>query len=311
MRFFPHGTSADSRFAQNDMRIMKSISHYYNKGFTLIEILVSVAVIVLLGSAGLVSFNTSRNARDLTTGTQTVLSVFRLAQSKTLAGENDSTWGIRLTSSQIELFQGNTYAGGSNIKAYALPSSLQITSISLNGGGSEVVFTRVTGETTQSGTFTISVAAAPTNSTGITIDSSGKVYPTTSLAPSTMSRSADLRHRSFTLGWSIKTATTLTLTFTDPPSANTVQNITMASYFDGSKTKFDWSGIVAVGGINQTLRVHTTALSDTDTTLSVDRDCRKNNKKLTIAIDAKTIATYEADCATLTVGAFGGATFEP
>ncbi len=290
---------------------MKRVFSHYNQGFTLIEILVSVAVIVLLGSAGLVSFNTSRNVRDLTTGTQTVLSVFRLAQSKTLAGENDSSWGVHLTSSQIELFQGSAYAGGSNIKAYALPSSLQITSISLNGGGSDVVFTRVTGETTQYGTFTVNVTAAPTNSTGITIDSSGKVYPTTSLAPSIVSRSTDLRHRSFILGWSIKTATTLTLTFADPPSANTVQNITMSSYFDGGKTKFDWSGTVMIGSINQTLRIHTTALSDTDTTLSVDRDCRKNNKKLTIAIDAKTIATYEADCTTLTVGSFGGATFEP
>jgi len=290
---------------------MKKVPGYYNQGFTLIEILVSVAVIVLLGSAGLVSFTTSRNVRDLSTGTQTVLSVFRLAQSKTLAGENDSAWGVHLAAGQVELFEGNTYAGSANIQVYALPISLEITNISLNGGGSDILFQRITGEADKSGTFTINVTARPASATGIIIDTSGKVYPTVSAAVATVDRSVDLRHRSFTLGWSIKTATTLTLTFADPPNPNTVQTITMASYFDGSKTKFNWSGIVTVGNIDQTLHIHTTALNDTDTTLSVDRDCRKNNKKLTIAIDAKTIATYAADCATLTVGAFGGTVLEP
>ncbi|MDP3769673.1 MAG: prepilin-type N-terminal cleavage/methylation domain-containing protein [Candidatus Sungbacteria bacterium] len=282
-----------------------------SRGFTLIEIMVAVAVVVLLGTVGLVSFNTSRNVRDLSTGTQTVLSVLRTAQSKTLAGENNSAWGVHLTSSQVELFQGSAYAGSSNIKIYALPSSLQISSISLNGGGSDVLFDRITGETGTSGTFTIHVAASPTTSTGITVDGSGKVYPSVALTAASIARSIDLRHRSFTLGWSIKTATTLTLTFSDSPNPDTVSNIAMASYFDAGKIKFDWNGTVAVGGINQILRIHTTSLSDGDTVLSIDRDCRTNKKKLIVAIDAKTIATYEADCTTLAIGAFGGSMFEP
>lgn len=285
--------------------------NHNNYGFTFVEVLITVAVITILGSIALVSFNASRNVRDLSTTEQNVLSVLRLAQSKTLAGENDSAWGVHLESNQITLFQGSTYASSPLKQTYALPDSVEVTGVLLNGGGSDVIFKRVTGETDQTGTFTLNVIANPSHSRSITVNGSGNVYETASFPAAIISRLVDLRHRSFTLGWSIKTATTMTLTFADPPSPNTIQDVTMSSYFDGLKTKFDWSGTVTVGGIDQILRIHTTTLTDTDTVLSVDRDCRKNNKKLTIAIDAKTIATYEADCVNIMVGAFGGTMFEP
>ena len=85
----------------------------------------------------------------------------------------------------------------------------------------------------------------------------------------------------------------------------------MSSYFDAGKTKFDWSGTIAVGGENQILRIHTTSLTDSDTALSVDRDCRFNTKKVKITIDTRDIATYEADCKTITVGLYGGTMSEP
>lgn len=283
----------------------------FSMGFTFIEVLIAVAIVTTLSTIALISFNTARVVHNLNTSTQNVLSVLRFAQARTLAGENDSVWGVHLASNQITLFQGNTYASSPLTQIYALPGSLQLTGILLNGGGSDVIFKRITGETDQTGTFILNVIADSSHSRSVTVDGSGKVYETTSFPSASVSRLVDTRHRSFTLGWSIKTATTLTLTFADPPSANTVQNIAMTSYFDPGKTKFDWSGTVTAGGIDQVLRIHTTTLTDTDTVLSVDRDCRKNNKKLTIAIDSKTIATYEADCTNITVGTFGGTIFEP
>ncbi|MEK7083399.1 MAG: prepilin-type N-terminal cleavage/methylation domain-containing protein [Patescibacteria group bacterium] len=283
-------------------------SRYYTKGFTLIEIVIVIAIIVILGTAVLVSFNESRNVRDLTTSSQNALSILRLAQARTLAGENDSAWGIRLASNQITLFEGDTFAGSPFTNIYPLPNSMQITNISLNGGGIDVVFKRVTGETDQTGTFLLSVINSPSNSFSVTIDSLGKVYQTNTFPAATVTRTVDTRHRSFTLGWSIKTATTMTLTFDDPI---VVQPVTMSPFFDAGKTKFDWTGTVSVGELPQVLRIHTTTLTDTNTVLSIDRDCRKNTKNLTIDIDGKVIATYEANCAAISVGAFGGTMSEP
>ena len=291
----------------------KSITNKRKKfltGFTFLEILIAIAIIALLSATAFVSFNKSRHVRDLTTSSQNVLSVLRLAQSRTLAGENDSAWGVRLASNQVTLFQGDTFAGSPLTKIYPLPGSVQITNISLNGGGSDVIFKRITGETDQTGTpaFVLSVVDSPSDAFSVTIDSLGKVSKTNTPPPPTITRAVDTRHRSFTLGWSIKPSTTMTLTFADPAM---IQPVTMTSFFDAGKTKFDWSGTVLVGGLNQTLRIHTTTLTDTNTVLSIDRDCRTNTKKLTIDIDGQVIAVYEADCVTVNVGASGGTMSEP
>lgn len=285
-------------------------AHRRIKGFTLLEVVIVTAIISILGAITFVSFSASRNVRDLAASAQNTLSVLRLAQSKTLAGEDNSAWGVRLASNQIILFKGDTFVGSPLTTVYPLPQSIQITNISLSGGGSDIIFKRVTGETDQSGTFLLSVVGVPSNSFSVTVDSLGKAYQTNTFPSAMITRTVDARHRSFTLGWSIKTptATVMTLTFTDPA---VVSPIIMSSFFDAGKTKFDWSGTVMVGEFPQVLRVHTTTLTDANTVLSVDRDCRKNTKKLTIDIDGKIIAVYEADCVAISIGAFGGTISEP
>ncbi|MDP3769389.1 MAG: prepilin-type N-terminal cleavage/methylation domain-containing protein [Candidatus Sungbacteria bacterium] len=280
-------------------------------GFTLIEVIIVIGLLAIFGSLALVSFQTSRATRELATSTQDILSALRLAQSKTLSGENNSVWGVHMSQSQVALFQGPTFVGSPLVETYGLPSSLELINILFNGGGNDIVFNRITGTTDQNGTMTLGVVATPTLYISLTIDISGAAYETNAFSALTSARTIDMRHRAFDLGWSIKTAITMTLTFADPPNPDTVNSVTMASFFDAGKTKFDWSGITSVGGMDQDLRIHTTSLTDTDTILSVDRDCRKNTKKLTIAIDGKAIAAYEADCKAMTVGAFGGSVSEP
>ncbi|MBI2056457.1 MAG: type II secretion system protein [Candidatus Sungbacteria bacterium] len=277
-----------------------------SKGFTLIELTVVIAIILLIAVVSLVSFTGSRNTRNLVNAGQQILSILQLAQSKSLAGEDNTTWGVHLDTAQIVLFKGSSFAGATTTTVYSLPSGIEIANISISGSSSDVVFKKITGEALQSGTFELSAAASPLTVFSITVDASGKVYQTGTAPVPAGTRILDMRHRLFTLGWSIKTATTLTLRFSDPPNPDTVQNITMSSYFDAGKTKFEWSGTSTIGGRPQELRIHTTALTDDGTSLSVDRDCRKNSKKLKITIDTKDIATYEADCQTITVEAFGG-----
>lgn len=278
----------------------------FSQGFTLIELIVAIAIILLVATATLVSFTGSRNTRNVINAGQEALSVLQLAQSKALAGEDNSPWGVRISTAKIVLFKGLTFAGATTTTDYPLPSGIESANINISGGSSDIVFKKITGDVSQSGTFDLRVAFSPATVFSITIDPSGKVYQTGSVPAPSGTRIVDMRHRLFTLGWSIKTATTLTLRFSDPPSPDTVQNIAMASYFDAGKTVFDWSGSFTIGGRPQELRIHTTALTDANTSLSVDRDCRKNSKKVKITIDAKDIAAYEADCQTTTVEAFGG-----
>ena len=123
--------------------------------------------------------------------------------------------------------------------------------------------------------------------------------------------SRDSRHMEFDLadasdrGWTIQGVSTLTLTFHDPPSADVVENIPMASYFNPGSTVFDWSGSVDVNGDTETLRVHTHYIDANDTTLSIHRDRGINSKAVDVAIIGRDIVSYAAD-GTVTSGVWGG-----
>lgn len=291
------------------MKIRKLIIENLRSGFTLLEIVLSVGILIFIGTFSFVSFRNSRSSEDLLTAGHNVLTVIRDAQSKTLAGQDNASWGVHVQTGQAVLFRGISYASATSTAPYALPPSITIDHISFLGGGSDIVFKRLLGATDQSGTFDLLIRGSSQPLFSITIDPSGMAYQTRVAPAVTNTRIVDLRHRSFALGWSIKNAVTLTLTFSDPPNSDTIQTVAMTPL--APRTAFDWSGTVAVGGQNQTLRIHALSITDLATTLSIDRDCRRNTKKVKIAIDTKDIATYEADCQTIAVGAFGGVMMEP
>lgn len=279
------------------------------KGFTVIELVVALGIIVLIGSIGLVSFVNSRNVRNLSNSGQEIISVLRLAQTKTLAGEDNSSWGVKLETSRYVLFRGSSYAGASWTEIFNLPGSIEIANIALAGGGQEIVFSRLYGKTNQTGSFDLRVTGTGGAVFSVSVDNSGKIYQTGSVPAPAGSRVLDTRHRTFSLAGTIKNSVTMTLTFSDPPNPNTVYPVAMTPA--APRTSFDWSGSVSVGGQNQTLRVHSLSVTDSATSLSVDRDCRKNTKQLKISFDANDLATYSADCQSITVWPFGGTVSEP
>ncbi len=280
-------------------------------GFTLVEIAVTISILVVIGTLALVSFIGSRNTRDLATAGQEIVSVLRKAQARALAGENNMTWGVHFDTTRAVLFRGPTYAGSTLTETHLLPSSVTFYSVNLAGGGSDVIFSKITGSTEQPGSVELRITGSGQTGFSITIDASGKIYQTASAGAQTGSRITDLRHRNFQLGWSIRNADTMTLVFSDPPNPDTVYPVGMAPYFNADQTEFDWSGGTTVGSVGQTLRIHTTLLSSNNTILSVDRDCRTNTKKMQLLIDGADIATWEADCATIAVGPSGGTMMEP
>lgn len=240
-----------------------------------------------------------------------MLSILGLAQSRTLAGDANSQWGVKMEIDRYTLFRGPAFAGSGANQIFLLPGGIEISQIALLDNGSEIVFQKITGKTLQSGTLTLRANTGSNPAITLAVDPSGRAYRSTDASLPTNNRSIDARHRTFDLGWSIKDATTLTLAFSNPPSPDTIQNVSMAPYFDAAKTRFDWSGEFAIGGQTQSMRIHTLSLTDSTTALSVDRDCRVNTKKTAVSMDSKLIATYEADCATISVGAFGGVMSEP
>lgn len=284
------------------------------KGFTLLEIVITAAIIALVGALSLVSFVNSRRVRDLIVAGQNALSVLQTARANAGAGQDASQWGVRLEQERIILFRGPTYALATASTSYPLPSTVEVADIALAGGGQDVIFKRISGvaDTGSAGTFIVRVRGGVAQTFPITIDPSGAAYQTGNAPVPAGTRIKDLRHRTFTFNWGIDDAADLIFTFSDPVDVRTVVMAPAAprTSYDSGEVKF------VVGGIEQAMRVHALSVGASQTALSIDRDCRKNNRKVTIAIrdgDAaiKDIATYEADCRMVTVGAFGGVMAEP
>jgi len=279
------------------------------RGLTLIELTISVAIIALVGLLAMASFVQSRNVRDLSNSGQELLSILRQAQAKALAGENNSAWGVHLEGARFVLFRGTAFSGAPFIEEFVLPANIEMVNITLAGGGTDVVFNRLDGKTNQAGTLDVRVKSAANNTFAVTIDGSGKVYQTGTAPLPTGTRIIDTRHRNFTLAGNIKNSVTLTLRFSDPPNPDTIYPVVMTPV--PPRTTFDWTGTVVVGGQNQTLRIHALSISDSATTLSVDRDCRKNTKGVKITFDTSDVATYDANCRDITLWPFGGSVTEP
>lgn len=128
------------------------------QGVTALEILIVVSILAFLLAAIVPSFLDFRRNSALNTGTQEIITVINKARLSTISSKGDMQYGVHFEATQVVLFQGTIYSAlASTNEVHILDSTLTLMSIVVNGGGSEVVFQKITGETTQNATTTLSV----------------------------------------------------------------------------------------------------------------------------------------------------------
>jgi prepilin-type N-terminal cleavage/methylation domain-containing protein len=268
---------------------MTAISKYI-KGFTLIELLIVVAIIAILLVIGLARFGTFGQQISLDTDAQKIISIFQAARSQTLGSEEESVWGVHLETNKYVLFKGATYDPASpDNKNYNLTRT-EIAAINLTSGD-DVVFSRIRGESANTGTVVVRLLSDTSKTKTIVINSLGQVSLQESVVTSG-TRITDTRHLHLDLGWSIQGHSTMSLVFSDPPDPTVTENIDIADHLVGGT--FNWEGSVYVNGDLQKLRIRSHFLDATNTILSVNRDRRYNTKALEIKIDGTTIVSYDA-----------------
>ena len=264
-----------------------------NRGFTFIELLVVIGVVAILASGVLIAYRAASGGIELKTNAFKIVDVLNLARQRTIASLGASNYGVHFETNQFVLFKGTVYnASDPNNIFYSLPAALEIADVSLAGGGSEVVFDRITGKTAQSGSLKARLVNDTSKYKTIEILASGRAdIPEGTLPPSDPSpRFSDTRHVHFTYGQSISGTGSLVLNF---PDDSVTQNIDFPTYYSGGV--FDWSGTVTVGGIPQVLRVHTHANSGSSADFSITRDSRYNNAALEISLDGINLVNYAID----------------
>jgi len=118
-----------------------------NRAFTLVEIFLTVAIFVL--SASIVSpvYLSTKSGDDLNNKTDVLVSSLRRAQILSIASQDDSSWGLKILEGSFVIFKGNDYLS----RDTSHDDVIEVNKNILSEGLDEVVFTKVFGETSNSG----------------------------------------------------------------------------------------------------------------------------------------------------------------
>ncbi|MEN9881423.1 MAG: hypothetical protein RLZZ308_606 [Candidatus Parcubacteria bacterium] len=141
----------------------------YTKGFTLIEILVSVACLAIILGMAIPAYTLLQVRNDLDIATNTVASSFRRAQALSSASYGDMTWGVYIATGSILIYKGASYA----TRDVLYDERVEIAQSIGVSGLTDVLFLKMTGEPNSSGTTTLTSIRNETRS--ITINKKGMV----------------------------------------------------------------------------------------------------------------------------------------
>jgi prepilin-type N-terminal cleavage/methylation domain-containing protein len=145
------------------------------RGFSLMEILVSMSIIAFISSISVISFSNLRVAQVLDKETATVASVISQARNLTVASKGNNQYGVHLAADSVTLFVGPTYSQSASTNSIFTINNAVSLSQSLTGGSSDILFNHLDGEATQSGTITMSLVSNPTQTKTITVFATGVV----------------------------------------------------------------------------------------------------------------------------------------
>lgn len=125
-------------------------------GFTITEILIAIAIVSVLSALSVAYFNSFLARNELKNEALKMVDMLRRARGQAMAGQEDSAWGVHFETGKYVLFRGSAYSASDAFnEEISLPAVLTISAINLNGGGSDAVFSKIRGETSNYGTTTI------------------------------------------------------------------------------------------------------------------------------------------------------------
>lgn len=149
-------------------------NNFYTKGFSLLEAIITLAIIALMLAVVMPQFGKSRETQVLNTAVGDILSAVSQARAQTLASVDSSSYGVRFEADEVIIFKGTNFsANDPNNQNISIVSPASITDVTLagaSGASGDFFFNRLSGAPSKSGTITI---ASPNFSKIITITATG------------------------------------------------------------------------------------------------------------------------------------------
>jgi prepilin-type N-terminal cleavage/methylation domain-containing protein len=138
-------------------------------GFTLLEVLLSIALIAVMAGVTIPVYISSQVRNDLDIATVEIVQTLRRGQILAQAVDGDTSWGMRVASGSITLFKGASYAARDSAfdEIFEVPTNIAPSGIT------EVVFSKFTGLPQTAGTITLTSSTNETRN--IVINQKGMV----------------------------------------------------------------------------------------------------------------------------------------
>ncbi len=160
------GNEYPAKFARAGFNVPRQLL----TGFTLIEIMLSVALIGVLAGLSVSVYYSLQIENDLDIAANAVSQSLRRAQILSRAVAGDANWGVKAQSGGVILFKGASYAG----RDAAFDETFETASGVVFSGLQEIVFSRLLGEPQTTGTTTLTASSGETRS--VFINSKGAVF---------------------------------------------------------------------------------------------------------------------------------------
>ncbi|XOB41275.1 MAG: Tfp pilus assembly protein FimT/FimU [Candidatus Nealsonbacteria bacterium] len=269
---------------------VKAKNKIQSTGFTLVETLTVIGILVVITATAIPAYRNFQKESDLINSVEEIINILKLAQSKTLASEQSSNWGVYfsiISPQEYVLFKGTDYASRdvSFDRDYKIPSLVEIYEVDFAGSGQEVVFDRITGLTANPGQISLRLKNDVLKTRAIIIEPSGQIFHE-QVVPTDSNRVKDSRHIHFDYSRQINIhSESLILTFFYN-SSSVSETIIINNNIQ--EDQFFWEGDIDVSGEIQTIKIHTHWFNDPvlGTQFCVHRDQRYNDKALKIELDA-------------------------
>ena len=140
-----------------------------NRGFTLIEALLSVSIVGIIAGLSIPVYQSFLVRNDLSNTVEGVASSVRRANTYARSVKDDSIWGIKVQNSVITLFKGTSFAS----RDTAYDETVNLPGTLAASGLDEVTFAKLSG--TPSTTGTITVTATSNDTRTVMINAEGMV----------------------------------------------------------------------------------------------------------------------------------------
>lgn len=151
---------------------------YDRRGFTLLEIVLTMAILAILFSVGMLSYSGFNRTIDVNTVADTLSGHLRRAQTRAMGADDLLRWGIHFenpTSGDdfYSLYSGNSYA--TDVEKYFLPTGVVFTTPATSATV-DVSFEKLSGANVAGATQTVVIQTTDgLQSKTITINSVGRV----------------------------------------------------------------------------------------------------------------------------------------